>query len=99
MSDRILCERNNVRQWFTRRSWDLLGTNKLGWVEVQVEPPTPKEVVQPTRSGYVDTRESVAQADFEIKTDGSEPGEQFVYIDGRTLAEKQQPKTRKPRRK
>lgn len=49
MSDRLLCERNGVEQWFTRKSWDLLGTNKLGWVEVQVEPPTPKEVQQPTR--------------------------------------------------
>lgn len=45
MKDRILCERNGIRQYFTRRSWDVLGTDKLGWVEVPVEPPTPKEVV------------------------------------------------------
>lgn len=49
MKDRILCERNGIRQYFTRRSWDVLGTDKLGWVEVAVEPPTPREVQQPTR--------------------------------------------------
>lgn len=49
MSDKLFCERNGVTQWFTRKSWDLLGTNKLGWVEVPVEPPTPKEVAQATR--------------------------------------------------
>lgn len=49
MNDRILCEKNGIRQYFTRRSWEVLGTDKLGWVEVPVEPPTPKEVQQPTR--------------------------------------------------
>jgi hypothetical protein len=45
----ILAVKNGRQQWFTRRSWDLLGNNKLGWEEVRPEPPTPKEVVMPVR--------------------------------------------------
>jgi hypothetical protein len=45
MSDYVHAEKNGMRQRFTRKSWDLLGTNKLGWVEVApTPPPVPKEV-------------------------------------------------------
>jgi hypothetical protein len=45
MSDYIHAERNGIRQSFTRKSWDVLGTDKLGWVELApTPPPVPKEV-------------------------------------------------------
>jgi hypothetical protein len=45
MSDYIYAEKNGIRQRFTRKSWDVLGTDKLGWVEVEpTPPPVPKEV-------------------------------------------------------
>jgi len=45
MSDYIYAEKDGAKQRFTRKSWDVLGTDKLGWVEVApAPPPVPKEV-------------------------------------------------------
>lgn len=45
MSNTVTAERNGKRRTFTRKVWDLIGTDKYGWVEVEPgPPPTPKEV-------------------------------------------------------
>ncbi len=37
----VIAWRNGIRKVFTARQWDILGTDKYGWV---AEPETPKEV-------------------------------------------------------
>lgn len=39
----VIAWRNGIRKVFTARQWDILGTDKYGWV---AEPETPKEVVR-----------------------------------------------------
>ncbi len=41
MNDTIIAWKNGVRKVWTRKQWDILGTDKYGWVE---EPELPKEV-------------------------------------------------------
>jgi len=43
---KIIAERGGKIREFTRKAWDLMGTDKYGWVPVEsMAPPVPKEVV------------------------------------------------------
>ncbi len=42
MKNEVIAWRNGIRKVFTAKQWDILGTDKYGWV---AEPETPKEVV------------------------------------------------------
>lgn len=45
MKDTVTAERNGLRRTFTRQTWNTVGSDKYGWVEVDVTPPpVPKEV-------------------------------------------------------
>lgn len=45
---KIIAVRNGKTREFTRKMWDLIGTDKYGWVPVEqtTPPPVPKEVAQ-----------------------------------------------------
>jgi len=43
---KIIAVRGGKIREFTRKAWDLIGTDKYGWVPVEsMAPPVPKEVV------------------------------------------------------
>lgn len=48
MNDTIIAWKNGVRKVWTRKQWDILGTDKYGWVE---EPELPKEVAVAIEAG------------------------------------------------
>lgn len=64
MSDVIKAERNGMVREFTRKQWDIIGTDKHGWVEIAQAPPVPKEVAhaverftaQPTQTTTITKR-------------------------------------------
>lgn len=48
MKNEVITWKNGVRKVWTRKQWDILGTDKYGWVE---EPELPKEVAAAIEPG------------------------------------------------
>ena len=59
-SDILTATRNGVSRTFTRRMWDIMGTDKYGWV---LEPEVPKEVAELVADKPKQTRKPKEDAD------------------------------------
>lgn len=60
---KIIAVKNGKIREFTRKMWDLIGTDKYGWVPVEqtAPPPVPKEVAQAAQPSVVDTIKTPAK--------------------------------------
>lgn len=47
MSNKIIAEKNGYREHFTQTQWEMMGTDKMGWVVVPEEVAAPKVVAEP----------------------------------------------------